>query len=571
MLTTFQPLLPVRSFGTFQDRGRWLVPTLALIAALGIGGFIGAKPAWRFMRARRATRLLSEAEVLAGQKKWAEVAPLMKSSLVLLPGDLRGYRLAARYFTAMNSSQALVYWRHIIATGTATYVERRNFCELAISMGRPDLARPILTELAKEQPRDPELQRVALVMARRLKMDDLLVLSSERWLRIEPTAPEPQYELGALRWRSGDRTRREEGRQMLWGLAFASNAFTMSAINALAAGTNISGPDRDLLWRRLDNLASTNVLAVADVRLRLRPREREAVVRQVVDLLKPDSGLAEVTTILKWLSDHGAVAETLVQLTPERLARMPALETARIEALIEVGRADEIQSVLDSPPKNIPPHLIHCLRASAAHFQGRKDMILQHLEQAAANTGKQLTANLTVARYAERLNQPRVALTCWQQIARDFGGGMDASMQIVRLARELDDLPAVQPALAALRSQMTTDVGVVLSADYVDALLGRLRPDLMPQLREIARTNTPMVMITAVWALAEWKTGDPMAALRVLESTTTDWTKVEPRFQAVYVAVLGAAGQREAARLAAHRVPTDRLSREEKELLEPWQ
>ena len=570
MRSLLWPILRVRSVGTFQDRGRWLVPTLALLVALGIGGAMAAKPAWRYVRARRAMRMVAEAETLAAQNKWTEVAPLMKSGLLLAPGNLRCYRLAARYYAAMGSSQALVYWRQVLGSGTATYEERRGFAEIAVAMGRPDLARPMLAELSKEKPGDMELQRIALGLARRVKMDDLVVQSAERWMRLDPMAPEPQYELGTLRWRSTNAAVRAEGRRLLWGLAYASNTFTLPAIGVLAGASNLNRAEVDLLWNRLDRLASTNRIGVAEARLRLRPSERSAVVSQVVGLLKPEAAIADVAVVLKWLADHGALAETLPLLTPERLARMPELEMVRVEALVELGRGAEIQAILDSPPKNVPKYLINCIRAVSAQLAGKPEQMSQHLDQAVATAGKSLTANLAVARFAEKLQQPRVALSCWQQIARDFGGGMDASMQIVRLARQVDELPASLPALVGLRNQMTLDVGVVLSADYVEALLGQLRPDLMPQLREIARTNAPLVHITAVLALAEWKTGDPAAALRVVESTGTDWATVEARYQAIYVGVLGAAGQREAARLAARKVSREGLSREEKALVEPW-
>ena len=61
---------------------------------------------------------------------------------------------------------------------------------------------------------------------------------------------------------------------------------------------------------------------------------------------------------------------------------------------------------------------------------------------------------------------------------------------------------------------MSTDAGAALAAGYVDALLGGIRPELLLQLREIARTNAPAVHITAVLALAEWKGGDAATALR---------------------------------------------------------
>lgn len=566
------PVLPVRAVGTFQDRGRWLVPTLAVMLALGLAGFMAAKPAYRYLRTQRALGLVAKGEALAAEHRWREVEPLLKSALALAPTHVRCHRLALRYLTAGGMGQAaLNHAQHIVASGAATYEECRDLAVLATTLGRTDLSRPMLQKLLRERPDDTALYRASLLLARRLKMEEMQVETAERWMRVDPAAPEPQFELGSLRWRSTNAANRAAGRHLLWGLAFGNTSYTLPAIAALAYGTNLARTEVDLLWRRLDSLAPTNRWDKAEIRTRLRPHEMATIVGELVGALTPESDAPEIGGTIKWLADHGAVAEILPLLTPERLARIPRLEAARVQALIELGRHDEMRELLNSSATtNLPPHLLHLLRASAAHAEGKSVQVARHLELAGATAGDQPFAHLVVAKFAEQLKQPRAALERWQLIARNFGTGLDAAMQIVRLARIVDDLSAAQPALSALRSQMATDVGAALAAGYVDGLLGPLRPELVPQLREIARTNTPAAHITAILALAEWRAGDPTAALRAVESTSLDWSRAESRFQAVYAAILGAAGQREAARFAARRVNPAGLAREEKALLEPW-
>lgn len=94
-------------------------------------------------------------------------------------------------------------------------------------------------------------------VARRLKLDSLTDPTAVRWLRLNPRAAEPQFELGVLRWRSLDANSRSEGRQILWGLAFGSNSFVLPAIATLAGSTHLSGSEMDLLWHRVEALAPT--------------------------------------------------------------------------------------------------------------------------------------------------------------------------------------------------------------------------------------------------------------------------------------------------------------------------
>jgi len=564
------PSVPVCGAATFQDRGRWFMPTLAVLLALGIAAFIGARPAWRYVRTQRALGLVARAEELANEKKWNEVAPLLKSSLALAPSNLRCFRLAARYFTALGSPQALVYWEQVLASGTATYEERREFAAMTAALNRPDLCRPIVDQLLRERPSDPALYRIQMNMARRLKLPELRANTAERWLRVAPEDAEAQFELASVRWQSEKPAQRQLGHRLLWGLAFGSNTYSLAAIATLTQGTNLARAETDLLWRRLDALAVTNRFVESDIRLRLRPETKASLVRGLVESLTPESPLTEVAETVKWLADRGAVQDALPLLTPERVKRSSALELARLQALIEVGRLPEIQAALQSPPTNAPPYLIHCLRASAAFSEGAPERVAAHLEQAAAAVGRDAKGHLIVARFAESFQQPRIALARWRDLAEKFGGGLDAVMEIVRLARKVDDLPASKPALVALRNRMTTDVGAALIAGYVQGLMGGMPPDALVQLREIVRTNSPAIHYIGVLGLAEWRSGDPNAALRVMEAQGMDWAKAEPRFQAVYAAVLGAAGQREAARNVARRVPAEQLVREERALLEPW-
>ena len=538
--------------------------------ALGLAAFMGTGPAWKYIRTQRAQGILTRAEALATQEKWAEVAPLLRSSLALSPNNLRGLRLAARYSHAIHSTQALHYMGLVMASGTATYPERRDFAALAVEWVRPDIARPVLDQLIREQPQDETLYRLAIRLGRHMQLEAIREFAAEKWLRLAPENAEPQFELGLLRWESARAEQQAVGKRLLWGVAFGSNTFSASAVAVLAASTRLTRPESDLLWRRLDALALTNRFEDAELRLRLRPSEQTKVVQRIVGALTADASDQEVAATVHWLEKRHAVAEVVTFLTPQRIGREPLLGLALVETLMETGRRAEVKSVMDTMPTNCPAHLMACLRAASEFVEGHPDRVAMHLDQAAVAAGNEPVDHILVSRFAEAFQQPRIALACWQFVADQTGGGLESALQIVRLARLADDLPAAQPALAALRSQMATDASAAIAASYIEGLIGKLQRESLPQLREIVATNAPMPYASAVLGLAEWKSGDATAALRSMESSDLDWSNAEPRFQAIYVGVLGAAGQREAARLMARRVNLEGLAREERALVEPW-
>ena len=71
-------------------------------------------------------------------------------------------------------------------------------------------------------------------------------------------------------------------------------------------------------------------------------------------------------------------------------------------------------------------------------------------------------------------------------------------------------------------------------------------------------------------ALAKWRKGDAATALNLLEESAPAWDRLEPRWQVVYVVLLGANRQREAARRFARQIPLERLRLQEKALLTGW-
>jgi hypothetical protein len=338
----------------------------------------------------------------------------------------------------------------------------------------------------------------------------------------------------------------------------------------LASRTNLTVSENRLLFRRLSELPSTNQLGIADIRLRLRPEERSNIVAGVLQRVDERTSPSELQQVGNWLATHEAVAELLTVFTPERVAGKPVLQAARWQALIEVGRRDELAPLLESPPADMPPFLVHCLRASAACHEKRTQATVAHLEQAVLAAGTQPGANYFIARFAERVQQPGIALKQWTALALNSAGALPAATEVLRLARLVDDLPAAQPTMSHMRDLMPNEVGVALTAGYLEGLLGKTRPETLLNLRHYAQTNSANFNVLATLGLYEWKSGDAVAALKIMEGASLDWSQADSRSQAVYIGVLGAAGQREAARLQASRLHLETLGREERALVDAW-
>jgi len=70
--------------------------------------------------------------------------------------------------------------------------------------------------------------------------------------------------------------------------------------------------------------------------------------------------------------------------------------------------------------------------------------------------------------------------------------------------------------------------------------------------------------------LALIRTGDADQAMTLIEASPFDWTRLHPRWKAVYAAILGTAGQTGPARQAAHQIDLSALKSPERRLIKPW-
>lgn len=556
----------------FKDTSKRFVWMLALLGVVVLTGIFTGRPAYRFIKAQRALSMLPQAEedLRSGNAdRLSEAGRVVRTVVGLAPTEPKVLRLVANYCSRVGSAEALNYWQLLVATPEATREDHLGYLEACAAFNRNDLAAPHLQGLLKTAPTDPDYLRLQVRIVRGTGSLAEAIVAAREWVRARPEDPEALFALGTFKTGSTIEEERARGRRILWGLAVGQGPFRDPSIDVLAPSTELTDAECKILLKSLAGRTDRRT-TVLTLQLRLEPERRAGLTDAMAKAALADGSLPALAEAAAWFADHGELERVLEMLPKEKIEKNTALVTARLQALMELGRLDEVQPYLDMSEPPVETYMLHCLRAAAAQKTSRPQLVLGHFENAIAACSNQPSRLQFVAGYAERVGQPRAAIAAHESLMRWPQLTQPSGREILRLVKPLRDTKLVADTLRRLSQFMPSDDSLFTADTYYALLLGERRPDAHARLSRLMAVDPKDFTFPFLLALGELRHGDPAKALALMEGSEVDWTQAEPRVKAVYVAALGAGNQREAARQMARRIDLAALTAEEHQLIKEW-
>ncbi len=550
----------------------WLVSMLVVVGVVLIGVMVGPS-IYRKVRRERGIRMGRTAGEMLAANDIPAAARLIRTALQWAPGDPGVSRVAARYCERVGNSEGLTYWGIVLTGPQATRADRLEAAEFALRVGRVDLSGPWLQAVFQESPHELPVLRLMLRHLQRAGNRPGALSFARLVLAEFPSEPEAEFTLGGILMGEATKEQRAEGRRLLWGLAAGTSPFRGSATEALASSPELGRSELELLARTIEARTQTTLHArfeALDLRIRLEPERKQEWVKKGLSLMSPDSEPVDFGQLVLWLDRQGAVGEALPLLDPDRCRTNAILMAARLDALMALNRTDEIERMVAVKPDALAGPLLSAARAALAVRAGHvpeAELLFREAIQSGQNNVPVLTF---VAERAEAAGLPLVAIEACQHLLAIPGSTLDAARRILRLVKPLEDLTVARSTLQRLNAFIPGDENVAGERAWLEALFGEQTDWAMTTLDRLMKAHPDHLGWRFGLALATWRKGKAAAALSLIEETSPDWDKLEPRWQVVYVVVLGANQQREAARRFARRVPQDRLRLQEKTLLTDW-
>lgn len=547
----------------------WLIGVALLIAAV-----VGGRQVYHWAKARRAAQFTEAAEVLAAAGKAEAAAAKYRAALQLDPMGYRPLQGAARFASKLGRPEAADLWATVLQLPEATTKDRQDSVDLLLNLGRFKNAEPIIERLLKN---DPETR--ALLMAARYARGTGDAVKAIEFARIAvqraPGDEGASFALADGLAASTDPGQREEARTILWNLAGKEEAYGEAAIRGLASAPELSAEERGRLLQMLDAKPSPKIqdaLIASGLRMQLHPGESDQILDQTMARWN-NSGTIELIELARWLNLHGQHQRVLSLYSVDRAFEDNQLLLGRLDALAALQRWDEVENLLGHPNLTLDPSVLESFRARTAQEKNAVVDAERHWNHAISLAGNDPNKLIFVAHFAEQSRAHAIALKAYDQLAKLPQHAGTAYRATQRLSATIGDASVQRSAAEKIVAAAPDDPNAADQLAYLNLLTNSDLDTNFEKAKSLAEKFPDRLSFRVTAALGYLRKRDPGLALAQFKGPSDTppiaWPKTPPAWRAVYAATLQANEQPEAAAEIAKTIPRDKLSPQERELIEP--
>lgn len=539
------------------------------VAVLFVFAIVGAKKTYRWAKARRAAQFAAGGDEYAKAGKWNESAQKYRAALQLDPLGYPGLSGAARLASRLGRPEAVDLWEQVVKLREATTADKQEYADVLLQLGRLKIAEKIIDPLLKSDPDTKTLELAARYS--RKQGDDQKALEFARLaVKRAPNDDFARLQLADLLAGSADRTQHEEARKILWDLAGKEGPFRQPAIEALARAPELSEEEQKRVLPMLDAVSPPNIkdaLLAADLRIQLRSGEPDEIYDQTIARWNAGS-TADLIELARWLNLHQQPERVLSLFSLERTFEDNQLLLSRLDALAILQRWNDIDNLLDHPNLTLDPSVLESFRARAAQERKANLDAGVHWNHALSLAAADPSKLRFVANFAEQSHAIAVALKAYDQLAKFPEHAAFAYRGIERLSARTGDISIQRAAAEKIAALNRDDPNAADQLAYLNLLAGSDIDANVATAKNLAEKYPDRLSFRVTAALGFLRKHDPGGALAQFKGPPIEWRKTSPAWRTVYAATLLANDQADAAHEIIATIPRDKLSREERELIE---
>jgi hypothetical protein len=240
-----------------------------------------------------------------------------------------------------------------------------------------------------------------------------------------------------------------------------------------------------------------------------------------------------------------------------------------LQAYSIAGDHQTIRELVDHPEAVLTPFDRALYRGTLALQTGKNQDAETHWTEA-----QDLATNrFMVQRLAETATRAamwRIAAASWQRLIPLVPNRFEPAAGFLRTAQRSGDSALSLAAHKKFLEVVPNDLGVRTEAAYLQLVLGEKPEQILAELDRFPEELKKGDRIQVLVGLGQLRSGKESEGLATLERSSVDWSQLEPRWKALYAALLSANGQREAARRYAAMVKPASLTVSERECFGTW-
>ena len=550
---------------------RAIVWSLILVALLIVA--FGAKPVYHWLKARRAEQFATAGDTFARAGKWDDAAQKYRAALQLDPLGYRGLEGGARLATLLGHPEAVDLWEQVYKLPQCTTADRQEYGELLVKLDRLNVAQRIIERLLKS---DPDTRTLDLASRYSHKMGDSAKAIEFARLAVKrsPKDDTARFQLADLLAQMTDLAQRAEARKLLWELAGTDGIYKRPAIEALARAPELSGDERNRVLEALNTLSPPNItdaLLASDLRIQLHPEDADRIYDETIARWSRGE-IADSIQLARWLNVHQQPERVLALFSVERALKNNKLFLTRLDALGILQRWNEIDELLTRSDLSFDPSVVESFRARTAQERNATLDAELHWSHAVALAAGDPFKLRFVANFAEHSHATAAVLKAFEQLARFPEHAAFAYHGIQRQSQQTGEVSAQLAAAEKISALAPEDPDAAAQLAYLNLLLETDVEANLATAKKLAEKYPNRLSFRVTAALGYLRHHAAGSALAQFKAPAPiDWKRAQPAWRAVYAAVLLANDRNDEAREMIATIPLDRLSPEERALLEPSQ
>jgi hypothetical protein len=531
------------------------------------------KPVYRWLKARRAEQFAAAGDAFAQAGKWNDAAQKYRAALQLDPLGYRGLEGGARLATRLGRPEAVDLWEQVYKLPQCTTADRQEYAELLVKLDRLNVGQRIIERLLKN---DPDTRTLDLASRYSQKTGDSAKAIEFARLAVKrsPNDSVARFQLAELLAQTTDLAQRTEARKLLWELAGTDGVHKRRAIEALARAPELSGAEQNRALEALDTLSPPNVtdtLLASDLRIQLHPEDADRIYDETIARWSHGE-IADLIQLARWLNLHQQPERVLSLFSVERALKNNELFLTRLDALGILQRWNEIEELLTRSDLSFDPSVVESFRARTGQERNATLDAELHWNHAVALAAGDPFKLRFVANFAERSHADAAALKAYEQLAKFPEHAAFAYRGIQRQSQQTGEVSAQLAAAEKISALAPDDPDAAAQLAYLNLLLETDVEANLATAKKLAEKYPNRLSFRVTAALGYLRHHDAGSALAQFKAPAPiDWKRAQPAWRAVYAAALLANDRNDEAREMIGTIPLDRLSPEERALLEPSQ
>ncbi len=580
-----------------RARVRWHWFAAGAGLALSVVGAFTARPAVHAVKSWQSRRLAAQALAYIELQRWPQARDRTVDAYALEPAEPMALRAYGRLLARTRNAGALPFYRRLQNLEALTTEDRRDFAEIALSVGEISeaatqsawlLAHDRVAAQPAGQAHVPPVDWLLAAQAASASGDERAALAFARQLLTDPAASESEQFTAAVRLVNAAAATDPNGPattpawECLRKLAESRGPVGLDALMLLSRRpASAPGQGEPPGWinpadiaHRLETHPLARVpqkLLASDLAADAKPGSRARVLDAAVARWR-DSDEVNLAALADWLLHKGEAARALEVLPAARAVRSVELSLRRFDTLAALGRWAEIKTALgsDNPLDPLSQHMYQA--ATEEHLDHRRDAVSewnQALEFCGHDPGK----FFALGQYAESQGASETAESAYAAAAAAAPRMRPAHDALFRLADAHGQTAQARRVLAATLEIWPRDENAVNLEAYLRLLLGASAADALTiekNAASLAAHEPGNWQARATLALARLRQGQGASALQAFTGLrAAGGGPVPPGALAVRAAALAAAGWKDEARADAHALAGTILRPEERVLIAP--